>query len=212
MSDTKFYLSVDCDDVNPGNCSSTSELDYHLYQLYYKGFRPTIFVPAYFEGKYNLSFHREWVERAKEYYDIQAHGLFHVGGYGACEFLKTEGELEVIMTVMQEIYKSVGVYPTVLRPPGWLHNENFDYSKYFKHLSVHDEKEIQYINIHEITNNPHDSEPAKEFVILHSHAGPPSDNDLSNPELFKKLLEWLELYKGRYIYITVGELYDRVRG
>jgi hypothetical protein len=139
--------------------------------------------------------------------DIQAHGLFHRGGvYGECEFLMESPYLECIMVIMKTIYDDCNIHPTVLRPPGWLYNANFDYSKYFKHLSVHDEPDIEYINIHELR------EPVKEYVILHSHASPPADNDLSNPELFKKLLEWLELYKGRYTYITVGEMYDRVRG
>jgi hypothetical protein len=206
MSGNKFFISVDCDDVNPGTCPPGCLLDSHLYELNDKGYRPTVFVPAYYEGKYNLSHYTAWVEWMKKISEIQAHGLFHIGGYGACEFLKTEGELEVVLTVMKSIYEDCGIHPTVLRPPGWLHNANFDYSKYIKHLSVHDEKGIEYINIHELR------EPVKEYVILHSHASPPADNDLSNPELFKKLLDWLKLYKGAYTYITVGEMYDRVRG
>ena len=199
MSDTK-YLAFDCDDVHPGNFPFV-----HLKVLAEKGFKPTLFIPAWWHGEYNLIDHKEWVEKMKEIGEIQAHGLLHRGPHNDCEFYTKPEHIEATLKAMMNIYEKVGIHPTVLRPPGWLYKD-FPYEKYVKHLSKHEsvDTSIQVINIHKLV------EPKGEYVLVHSHAeGGQNENDLSNPEIFKKLLDWLSLYSSSYTYITVGEMYDK---
>jgi len=206
-------IIFDCDDIHPeeGYGFLKEEGPLGLLKDLYDDFgvKTTIFVVPLWEGKYNITHHKDWCEWLKEqpYLEIANHGFTHINTekkYESQEFIdKDKSSSDMLIKSSINLFNEVGIKCEGFRFPGW-GNRPYQYpilAKYFKYVGDHfigQKSIITTDGLYRIPytlsiDNLHSTHySGDDIIIVHSHINEKSGNNCINDKVIFRAKKWLK--------------------